>query len=300
MNNMEGELNNQINILVQEFFKASTINQADQILSRIKELLNTLRNHYVTQGKLELADLTEYRLIVWEAYQLYIDAKKYLIQTRISDERGQFTIGFSRSGIIVQSRFGRFTVSPKDILNRIKLSNEFLKIIRDLREVPSKTYQAIKKAYNLVRKISGEETIGLITRFLRNWTKLLLQWKIELLALGVITVILKGDPAEFKKLVEKHRELIAQLDALHQGQKYQRIAILDDSTYQEVKNSLQSKYYDLTQRKAGLLGGGTRDILLFLNDAERIQDITIPAFIFEIDFKELFPKELEAGTPDSG
>ncbi len=300
MNNMEDELNNQINTLVQEFFKASTINNAIQILNRIKELLNSLKNHYETQGKLELADLTEYRLLVWEAYQLYIDAKKYLIESRISDERGQFTIGFSKSGLLVQNRMGRFIISPKDILNRIKLSNEFLKIIRDLREVSSKTYQAIRKAYELIKSVSEENIRTLITRFLRNWTKLLLQWKIELLALGVITVILKGDPAEFKKLVEKHRELIAQLDALHQGQRYQKVIILDESTYQEVKNNLQSKYYDLTQRKGGLFGGGTRDILLFLNDAEKIQDITLPPFIFEIEFKELFPKELENSKSDSG
>ncbi|WEU39813.1 MAG: hypothetical protein OdinLCB4_004900 [Candidatus Odinarchaeum yellowstonii] len=299
MSNTEFELNNQINTLIQEFFKAVTINQANTALSRIKELLNTLKNYYVNQNRLDLAELTENRLLVWDAYQLYIDAKNYLIQARISDQRGQFTVGFSRSGLTVQSRISRYVISPKDVLNRIKLSNEFLKLIRDLREVPSKTYQAIKKTYALVNRVSGEETKSLIIRFLRNWTKLLLQWKIELLALGVITVILKGDPAEFKKLVEKHRELIAQLDALNQGQKYQKIMILDDATYQEIKNNLQSKYYDLTQRKGGLLGGGTRDILLFLNDAEKIQDITIPAFVFEIDFKELFPKELEANNPDS-
>ncbi|MEM2109409.1 MAG: hypothetical protein QW327_02860 [Candidatus Odinarchaeota archaeon] len=298
MNGKEAELNNQINILVQNFFKAATIQQANQILGEIKEALNRLKNNYNEQGNQVMANLTDCRLIVWDAYQLYIDAKKYLIESGISDERGQFTIGFTRRGVIVQNRRGRYIVTAKDVLNRIKLSNEFLKTIRSVKDIPGKTYEAIKKTYSLINQVSDEENRNVITRFLINWTKLLLQWKIELLALAVITVILKSDPAEYKQLVEKHKELAAQLDALFQGQKYQKTIILDNATYQEIKSSLQAKYYDLTQRKGGLLGGGgTQDILLFLNDAEKIQDITIPAYVFELDFKELFPKELQSDKP---
>lgn len=298
MESKDAVLNNRINELIQNFFKAVSINSAKQILSEVKANLNQLKEYYSQQNNPVMVQLTEARETVWDAYQMYIDAKYYLSETNISDDRGQFAIGFSRGSIFIQSKKGRYLVSPSDLLNRIKLCNEFLKTIRNIKEVPAKTYESVRKTYRLISQVSEENVKNNIGLFLRNWVKLLIQWKIEILALGVITTVLKGDPAEFKKLVEKHKELIAQLDALFQGQRYQKTNILDNNTYQETRSVLQSKYYDLTQRRGGILGGGgTRDILLFLHNAQNIQDISIPSFISEIDFKELFPKEIEGEDP---
>ena len=294
MENEDENLNNQINELIQLFFKAPTINDAKGNLIKIKEKLNYLKNFYSTQNNEALVRFTSARIEIWDAYEIYIDAKNELAKTNISDERGQFMIAFQRGAIMLQSKKTKFLITPQDLFNRIKVASEFMKIARLIQEAPDKTYKAVKEVYNLIKDIKDQETIKSGVLFLKNWVNLMIQWKLEILSLGVIIGILKGDWSEFKKLVDKHVELISQLDALYQGQKYQKIRIIDDQMFGGLNNVLSAKYHDLTARKGGILGGGgTKDILTFINQAEPVQDIVIPTNVTNISFKELFPKELE-------
>ncbi|MHA1754744.1 MAG: hypothetical protein ACTSYR_04425 [Candidatus Odinarchaeia archaeon] len=294
MNKENMNIENEINVLIQTFFKSTTIKEAKNTINNIKNKLKELIEYYSSNGKYEESELAKCRLQIWEAYEMYIDAKADLIESNISDERGQFTVGFSRGAIVFQSKKAKYIVTPNDLLNRIKIASVFMRIIRKIIEAPIKAYKSVKDAYQLIIKPDFSSDKNKAILFLKNWVKLIIQWKLEVLSIAVITAILKGELEEFKKLVEKHLELSGQLDALFKGQKYQKINIIDGEIYQELKKILSAKYYDLTMRKAGLFGGGgSKDIYFFVKKAEPIQDITIPSVVFELSLKELFPKELE-------
>jgi hypothetical protein len=297
MERSDNEINNEINNFVQNFFKSNTIAQAQEVLNLIIGKLRELEKYYAGINRKDLEKLTTARLNVWEAYDIYINAKKELLKANITDERGQFMIAFSKGSIIIQSKKTRGIIRPDDILNRIKLASEFMKITRLIQEVPEITYNSTKQIYKLVKESDDKGFIINADLLLKNWVRLLIQWKLEILSLGVIISVLKGEWSNFKAMVNKHLELSSQLDALFEGQKYQKIRIMDDQMYKEFKNIVSSRYYDLTSRKGGFFrGGGTSDILIFINRAEPIQDIVVPSFIDNLTFKELFPKELEKET----
>ncbi|MHA1410130.1 MAG: hypothetical protein ACTSQY_07485 [Candidatus Odinarchaeia archaeon] len=294
MEDFEKETSNKLNQLIQSFFRAQTLNEAKNVLQKIKETLKELSEFYKQKGNQIAVKLVNARIRVWEAYEIYVNSKIAFLQSDIPNEKGQFEVAFSKGKVIFQTSKKKGVLTPGDILNRMKVASDLIRFVITMQDAPYKTTLSLKEVYKFALGVEDQRLLKTLNMFLKNWFNVILTWKYEILKTGVIIAIIKGDIEEYKKVVDKYREILAQLEALYKGQQYQKVKILEQGLYEQIKSRIASDYYDLTSRKSGWFsGGGTKDILTFINNAEPIQDIIIPASVYELTLKELFPKELE-------
>ncbi|MHA1238189.1 MAG: hypothetical protein ACTSSJ_02920 [Candidatus Odinarchaeia archaeon] len=292
------ELENEIIQALNDFLNSKNLPQALEIAEKIKSKLTELSKAYLEKGEEDLSEIINARTQAWEIYIRYMKAKMELFETGIADDRGQFNVDFIRGNMIIVNSKNKIGINPKNAILRLKICGAFLKLIREINTLTLELVNPIKTVYKIMLKNSEKsELIKETLPIVQNWFKSVLEWRVEALFIATIIAILKGDAHTFNQIVKKHLNLLSQLNALRVGYKHQPLNLLKEEVYGRIYGLLRSKYEMLITQRTGFFSRSVgSEIRFFMREGGDIKDISIPSFIQELSFKDLFPKAMEEDT----